>query len=242
MATRNPKALHVHDPKALYVFAWAGDLLDTPSGKKKLGYLKWENPRFRYKLKKNTSKVFYGSPRPLVKNFFTSLVSQEAHPQILAYLKRLEWLSSNINSFDTLDAKYQKKYGGTDSHFDIGILYEKDNTPPILGLALNLMSGIKLNFNHNKKSPIEYYYDIFSVFQMKKVQGKWTAVGIQGLLIPVDKRSHLFDKFQEQSLQAAIGSIFARNYAHNIGAHVKLRTTLPKIKDRIAKLYATSNL
>jgi hypothetical protein len=46
------------------------------------------------------------------------------------------------------------------------------------------------------------------------------------------------DKMYNHALQAAVSSIFARNYAHHIGSHVKHRATLSKIRERVSNIYS----
>lgn len=48
--------------------------------------------------------------------------------------------------------------------------------------------------------------------------------------------TELSKRILSHALRSAVSTVFARNYAHNIGAHVKTRATVTKIRERIKQL------
>jgi len=52
------------------------------------------------------------------------------------------------------------------------------------------------------------------------------------------KRNRLqIDEALRHARSAAVASIFARNYSHHVGSHVKGRSTIPEVRKRITELY-----
>ena len=71
----------------------------------------------------------------------------------------------------------------------------------------------------------------FKVEQFWKFYYPFIEAKIEETLLPL-----LISELSKQSLQIATASIFARNYAHHIGSHVKNQAFLPEIRERINHL------
>lgn len=96
----------------------------------------------------------------------------------------------------------------------------------ILGARVQTPSGVKVR-RGAAFEPRRLYFDLYAVWQIRQLRQSekfkpedFTA--LQGVLIPVDSRTRIYERMKERARQAQIAALAARNFSHNLGSHAIL--------------------